>query len=77
MDAIATGGVRVLNKDVVHFLQIPRTVIDAIAAQEQQELDRRTRCTIVMTAPLLTCRDARSSWSMMAWRPARPCVLPS
>ena len=41
MGAIATGGVRVLNEDVVNFLQIPLTVIDAVAAQEQQELDRR------------------------------------
>jgi putative phosphoribosyl transferase len=43
MGAIASGGVRVLNEDVVNFLQIPLTVIDAVAAQEQQELDRRTR----------------------------------
>jgi putative phosphoribosyl transferase len=43
MGAIATGGVRVLNDDVVHYLQIPHTVIDAIADQEQQELERRTR----------------------------------
>ena len=42
MGAIASGGVRVLNEDLVHFLQIPLTVIDAVAAQEQQELDRRT-----------------------------------
>src|SRR6266487_4747573 len=42
MGAIATGGVRVLNEDVVNFLQIPLTVIDAVAAQEQQELGRRT-----------------------------------
>jgi predicted phosphoribosyltransferase len=43
MGAIASGGVRVLNEDVVNFLQIPLTVIDTVAAQEQQELDRRTR----------------------------------
>jgi putative phosphoribosyl transferase len=43
MGAIASGGVRVLNEDVVHFLQIPPTVVDAVAAQEQQELERRTR----------------------------------
>lgn len=42
MGAIATGGVRVLNEDVVNFLQIPPAVLDAVAAQEQQELDRRT-----------------------------------
>jgi len=43
MGAIASGGVRVLNEDVVRFLQIPLTVIDAVAAQEQQELERRTQ----------------------------------
>ena len=41
MGAIATGGVRVLNEDVVNFLQIPLEVIDAVAAQEQPEVDRR------------------------------------
>jgi putative phosphoribosyl transferase len=41
MGAIASGGVRVLNEDVVNFLQISAGAIDAIAAQEQQELDRR------------------------------------
>ena len=43
MGAIASGDVRVLNEDLVNFLQIPLTVIDAVAAQEQEELDRRTR----------------------------------
>ena len=42
MGAIASGDVRVLNEDVVNFLQIPLTVIDAVAAQEQEELERRT-----------------------------------
>ena len=37
MGAIASGGVRVLNEDVVNFLQIPLTVIDTVAAREQQE----------------------------------------
>src|SRR5437762_12175675 len=32
MGAISTGGVRVLNEDVVDYLQIPVGVIDAIAA---------------------------------------------
>jgi predicted phosphoribosyltransferase len=43
MGAIASGGVRVLNEEVVNFLQIPATVIDTVAAREQQELDRRAR----------------------------------
>ena len=41
MGAIATGGVRVVNRDVVEGLQIPPLVIDAVAAQEQEELARR------------------------------------
>jgi erythromycin esterase-like protein/predicted phosphoribosyltransferase len=43
MGAVATGGVRVLNDQVVHALHIPDYVIDAVAAQEQQELARRER----------------------------------
>ena len=43
MGAIATGGVRVLNRDVVGYLAIPQTIIDSVAIQEQRELDRRER----------------------------------
>jgi predicted phosphoribosyltransferase len=43
MGAIASGGVRVLNDDVVRALQIPQEMIDAIAAEEERELDRRER----------------------------------
>jgi predicted phosphoribosyltransferase len=41
--AIATGGVRVLNKEIVEALHIPEHVIDAMAAKEQEELVRRER----------------------------------
>src|SRR3954467_7009362 len=41
MGAIATGGVRVLNDDVVNYLQIPGGVIDSVTAVEQEELERR------------------------------------
>src|SRR3984893_18249931 len=43
MGAVATGGVRVLNDQIVQQLSIPSYVIDAVAAQEQQELARRER----------------------------------
>lgn len=43
MGAIATGGVRILNNDVVQFLDIPDDVINKIAAREQHELERRER----------------------------------
>jgi putative phosphoribosyl transferase len=41
MGAIATGGVRVLNPDLAGM--IPSSAVDAIAAREQQELERRER----------------------------------
>jgi predicted phosphoribosyltransferase len=43
MGAIATGGVRVLNDDVVEHLLIPAGVIDSVAAAELRELERRER----------------------------------
>jgi predicted phosphoribosyltransferase len=43
MGAVATGGVRVLNDQIVGGLRIPDHIIDAVAAQEQQELERRER----------------------------------
>src|SRR6266436_1584095 len=43
MGAIATGGVRVLNDDVVRYLRIPASVIDSVAADELRELERRER----------------------------------
>jgi len=41
LGALATGGVRVLNEDVVRGLRIPDEEIDAITAREQQVLERR------------------------------------
>lgn len=41
MGAIATGGIRLLNDDVVASLGIPGEVIDEVAGREQTELDRR------------------------------------
>lgn len=43
MGAVASGGVRVLNDQVVQGLSIPEYVIDAVAAWELQELERRER----------------------------------
>jgi len=43
MGAIATGGVRVLNDDVVTSLELEPEVIDAVAAREEKELARRER----------------------------------
>ncbi len=41
--AIASGGARVLNNEVVRALEIPDEEIDSLAAQEQAELERRER----------------------------------
>jgi putative phosphoribosyl transferase len=41
MGAIAPGGIRVLNDVVVYELAIPKSVIDAVAREEEHELCRR------------------------------------
>jgi putative phosphoribosyl transferase len=43
MGAIATGGVVVLNDEVIEDLQIPARVIEAVAVAEEQELEQRER----------------------------------
>ena len=43
MGAIASGGIRLVNHDVVNALGIPDRVIDSVAQTEQTELDRRER----------------------------------
>lgn len=43
MGAIASGGVRVLNEDVLQVLNVTSDAIDHVAAVEQRELERRER----------------------------------
>jgi putative phosphoribosyl transferase len=43
MGAIASGGVRVINQDVVRAYSIPQQAIDAVAREEEAELQRRER----------------------------------
>jgi predicted phosphoribosyltransferase len=43
MGALASGGVRVLNHNVVDALAIPSHLIERVAAREQAELERRER----------------------------------
>src|SRR6184192_450752 len=43
MGAIASGGVRVLNREVLGWLPLPQKTIDQVADREQQELERRER----------------------------------
>jgi predicted phosphoribosyltransferase len=43
MGAIASGGVRILDRDVLERVGIPRSTVHAVAEREQAELDRRER----------------------------------
>jgi predicted phosphoribosyltransferase len=43
MGAIASGGVRVLNHDVLDYMPVSQKLIDTVAQREQQELERRER----------------------------------
>jgi putative phosphoribosyl transferase len=43
MGAIASGGIRVLNDDIVTWYGIPESAIEEIARNEQAELERRER----------------------------------
>ena len=52
MGAIATGGVRVFNGEVVNALRIPDEVIDAVSAEELVELQRREKAYRTDRPPL-------------------------
>jgi putative phosphoribosyl transferase len=43
MGAIASGGVRVLNQEIIEGLRLTEATIDRVAQKEQQELERRER----------------------------------
>jgi predicted phosphoribosyltransferase len=43
MGAIASGGIRVLNDDVVRWSGVSRTAIEEVTAEERRELERRER----------------------------------
>jgi putative phosphoribosyl transferase len=43
MGAVASGGVRVLNQDVVESLHIPDDLVEDVTAKELKELERRER----------------------------------
>jgi predicted phosphoribosyltransferase len=43
MGAIASGGVRVLNENVIRRLGIPNEVVETVAEEEERELERRER----------------------------------
>jgi predicted phosphoribosyltransferase len=41
MGAIASGGTRVLNRDVIDILKIPNRVVEGVTRREREELERR------------------------------------
>jgi predicted phosphoribosyltransferase len=43
MGAIASGGVRVLNEDVLSWYRVPASAVDDVAREEGAELERRER----------------------------------
>lgn len=43
MGAVASGGVRVLNEDVIRWYRIPPHAIEAVAREEEREVTRRER----------------------------------
>jgi putative phosphoribosyl transferase len=52
MGAVATGGVRVLNRSVIEQLGIPDRHIDSVTAAEQKELERRETAYRLKTKPV-------------------------
>ena len=56
MGAIASGGARVLNQDLIRQLSLSDEIIEHIVAREQRELERRER-TYRGQRPVLDVRD--------------------
>ena len=52
MGAIASGGVRVLNDDVISWYRVPESIINEVARVEQIELERRERSYRAGEAPV-------------------------
>ena len=75
MGAIASGGVRVLNSKVLNQLSNAEKSLREASAKEEQELKRR-KGDIGKDASFDRSREKRSSWLMMACRPAQPCEPP-
>ena len=74
MGAIASGGVRVVNEDVVRELGIPQRVLD-IAAEEMVELLAGRR-PIGMGATGGSCATRQLFLWMTDWRQGQPCGRP-
>ena len=71
--AIASGGVRVLNEDVVRAIPHATEAIEAVTAKETVELQRREQI-YREGRPRRSCATRLPSWSMTDWPLARPCA---
>jgi len=56
--AIASGGIRVLNNDIIRVLNVPEEVINIVARNELQELQRR-ECDYRGESPAPEVRDRK------------------
>jgi putative phosphoribosyl transferase len=89
MGAIASGGIRVLNRDVVALAGLTDEIIDAVAAREEREMERRERLyrggrpplplaertVIIIDDGLATGASMRAAVrAVRSWRPARTVV---
>ncbi len=73
LGAIATGGTRVLNRQVVDSLAIPPELVEAVDAREMQELQRRERdYRGDRPAPGSGCSSCTSTPSMSINQERRP-----
>jgi len=87
MGAIASGGIRVLNREVIAATGVGESQIEAAAAREQRELERRAgayrgerppptiagRCVILIDDGLATGATMRAA--LAALRPQHPAAL--
>jgi putative phosphoribosyl transferase len=72
MGAIATGGVRFINRSLTESLGISQSIIDSVARVEQQELERRERSyrgnrplPIVIDRPVILIDDGLATGASM------------
>lgn len=50
--AVASGGVRVLNQDLIDYLRVPSDLLDRVTKREQTELERREQLYREDQAPI-------------------------
>src|SRR5947207_15915628 len=74
--AIASGGVRVLNEDVMRALPNADELIESVTERETVELDRREQ-TYRNGRAAPSCATASSFWLTTDWRRVQPCALRS